>query len=103
MQPATVYYVRVSIRGWKSRKLKRFYEKGRVQGISPEMAPRIETRLDALDSAELVEDMDIPGWAFHPLKGNRKGTYAVEVQANWRITFEFENGNAYVVDLEDYH
>ena len=47
--------------------------------------------------------MNIPSWHFHPLKGDRKGTYAVTVQANWRITFKFENGEAFDVDLEDYH
>ena len=47
--------------------------------------------------------MNLPGLGFHPLKGNRKGTYAVTVSGNWRITCQFEGENAVNVDLEDYH
>ncbi len=47
--------------------------------------------------------MALPGYAFHPLKGDRKGTYAVSVSGNWRITFGFANGDATGVNLEDYH
>ncbi|MEM8489465.1 MAG: type II toxin-antitoxin system RelE/ParE family toxin [Pseudomonadota bacterium] len=93
----------MAIKGWKSRKLKRFYEKGKSAGIPAQMESKLETRLDALHAAAEVGDMDLPGWGFHPLKGNRAGTYAVKVTGNWRVTFEFEDGNAYVVDLEDYH
>jgi toxin HigB-1 len=45
----------------------------------------------------------LPGYRFHPLKGNRKGAYAVTVRANWRVTFEWEDGSAVRADLEDYH
>lgn len=59
--------------------------------------------LDLLDASKQPEDMKLPGYDFHPLKGNRKGTYAISVSGNWRITFEFEGENAVDVDLEDYH
>lgn len=59
--------------------------------------------LDRLDAAIRPEDMNLPGYRFHGLKGDRKGTYAVSVSGNWRITFRFEKGDAVDVDLEDYH
>jgi len=46
--------------------------------------------------------MDLPGFRLHPLKGNRKGFWAIDVSKNWRIVFRFEEGNVYVVDYEDY-
>jgi plasmid maintenance system killer protein len=57
----------------------------------------------ALDQASDVQDMNQPTFRLHPLKGNRKGVWAVTVRANWRATFRFEGGDAYDVDLEDYH
>lgn len=47
--------------------------------------------------------MDIPGYRLHQLKGVRQETWSISVNVNWRITFEFENGHAYIVDYEDYH
>ena len=47
--------------------------------------------------------MNIPGYKFHPLTGNRKGTYAMTVTGNWRITFRFDGKDAIDVNLEDYH
>ena len=66
-------------------------------------AKRLHLILAQLNQAVTVADMNFPGSALHPLKGDRKGTWAVTVQANWRITFRFENGNAEVVNYEDYH
>lgn len=59
--------------------------------------------LAALDTAAAIGDMDIPGFGLHPLKGNRKGRWAVKVSGNWRVTFEFGDGHAYLLDYEDYH
>jgi len=50
-----------------------------------------------------AKDLDLPGYQFHSLKGDRKGSYAVSVSGNWRITFRFEAGDASDVNLEDYH
>ena len=60
-------------------------------------------QLAALDSAQAVADMDIPGFLLHELRGNRKGQWAISVNGNWRVTFEFRDGNAFVLDYEDYH
>jgi proteic killer suppression protein len=59
--------------------------------------------LDRLDASKVARDMNVPGYNFHPLTGDRKGTYAVTVTGNWRITFEFGDKGAKRVDLEDYH
>ena len=59
--------------------------------------------LAALDTAQLVTDMDLPGWRFHRLKGNQAGRWSVTVSDNWRMTFEFHDGNAHVLDFEDHH
>ena len=59
--------------------------------------------LAALDTASVISDMDVPGFYLHPLKGARKKKWAVSVSGNWRMTFEFEDGNAYSLNYEDYH
>lgn len=59
--------------------------------------------LDRLDAAISPEDMRLPGYDFHRLQGNRRGTYAVSVSGNWRMTFRFDGKDAVHVDLEDYH
>jgi len=59
--------------------------------------------LIALDTATTLEDMDIPGFSLHPLKGSEKGRWSIWVNGNWRVTFEFREGNAYILDYEDYH
>lgn len=56
-----------------------------------------------LDTATSVDDMDIPGFRLHSLKGRDKGRWSIRVNGNWRMTFEFQDGNAYILDYEDYH
>ncbi len=58
---------------------------------------------DLLNTSTSIEDMDLPGFRLHQLKGNRKELWAIDVSKNWRIVFRFEEGNVYVVDYEDYH
>jgi proteic killer suppression protein len=60
-------------------------------------------QLVALDTAQEIGDMDIPGFKLHPLKGKLKGRWSISVSGNWRITFEFREGNVFVLDYEDYH
>ena len=60
-------------------------------------------QLAALDSAQVIGDMDVPGFDLHELRGDRKGQGAISVNGNWRVTFEFRDGNAFVLDYEDYH
>lgn len=72
-------------------------------GVQPKQAARIGLVLDLLEAAAKPEDVNFPGSDFHRLKGNRKDVYSVHVNGNWTITFQFKNGDAYDVDLEDYH
>jgi len=64
---------------------------------------KIKIRLEAIDSASNIEDIRLPGYDLHELKGNRKGVWSVKISGNWRITFRFKDGQAYEVDREDYH
>ncbi len=60
-------------------------------------------QLTALDTAQTIEDMNIPGFRLHPLKGRRSGYWAITVNKNWRLTFQFDNGDVYDINYEDYH
>ncbi len=60
-------------------------------------------QLVALDTAQDIGDMDIVGYQLHPLKGNRKGIWSISANGNWRVTFEFLDGNSHIVNYEDYH
>ena len=60
-------------------------------------------RLAALDTAQTIDDLDIPGFRLHTLKGKKKGLWAIDVSGNWRLTFRFEEGSVYDVNYEDYH
>jgi proteic killer suppression protein len=72
-------------------------------GIQPRHKQKLRIRLTALDTATGIEDMDLPGFRLHPLKGDKKGLWAIDVSKNWRIVFKLQDGNVYFVDYEDYH
>lgn len=91
------------IKSWLNKGLKDFFETGSKKGIPPELAARIRIRLDALNAAVLVTDLDLPGFKLHELKGDRKGTWSIWVNGNWWITFGFVGGEATDANLEDYH
>lgn len=83
--------------------LERFYHTGATSGIQAMHAKRLRLILALLDAAVVIKDMDAPGLRLHRLKGEKKDLWAVTVQANWRVTFRFEDGNAEIVNYEDYH
>ena len=91
------------IKSFKHKGLRVFFETGSKKGIQAKHAIKLRLQLAALDTAQVIEDMDIPGYRLHQLKGLLKDTWSITVNGNWRITFEFENGHAYIVDYEDYH
>ena len=91
------------IRSFKHKGLARFFETGSKSGIQAQHADRLRLILGRLSAASAPEDMGLPGLRLHPLRGPRKGTWAVWVSGNWRITFRFVEGDADVVDYEDYH
>jgi proteic killer suppression protein len=90
------------IKSFRHKGLRRLYETGRTAGIQAAHAKRLRMQLAALDTARMVEDMDIPGFRLHPLKGELRGCWSITVNGNWRLTFEFRDGNAYILDYEDY-
>lgn len=91
------------IKSFVHKGLRRYYETGNVSGIDPSHRQKIRIRLTALDTATTIEDMDLPGFRLHSLRGDKQGLWAIDVSKNWRITFEFFDGDAYIVNYEDYH
>lgn len=91
------------IRSFRHKGLERYFTKSERKGIDAKQEARIRRILDRLDAATRPEDMNLPGYRFHALKGDRKGSYAVSVSGNWRMTFDFDGGDAVDVNLEDYH
>lgn len=91
------------IKSFKHKGLQKFFETGSTAGIDAQQANKIRLRLAALDAAETIEDMNRVGYNLHQLKGNKSGTWSITVTGNWRITFQFENGHAYITNYEDYH
>ena len=83
--------------------LAKLFESGSTSGVQSSHAKRLRLQLAALDTAQVIDDMDIPGFGLHPLKGKLKGRWSIGVNGNWRLTFEFKDGNVYVLDYEDYH
>lgn len=91
------------IRAFKHKGLARFFETGSKAGIQPQHAERLRLILGRLSAATSPHDMALPGLDLHPLGGDRKGTWAVSVSGNWRVTFKFVEKDADAVDYEDYH
>ena len=91
------------IQTFRHRGLKRLYERGDPSQVRADQAQRIALALADLDDANKPSDLDLPGYRLHPLKGDLKGFWSISISANWRISFRFEEGDAYDVDLVDYH
>jgi proteic killer suppression protein len=84
--------------------LARFFHEGNTRGVNAQHAPRLRILLTALNTATRPENMRLlPGAKLHPLKGERKGQWAVCVSGNWRMIFEFDGEDATNIDLVDYH
>ena len=91
------------IKSFKHKGLEAFFASGSTRGIQAAHSSKLRLQLAALNTASVIEDMNIPGYRLHPLKGERKGIWSITVNGNWRVTFEFKDGNAYIVNYEDYH
>jgi proteic killer suppression protein len=91
------------IKSFKHEGLEKFYESGNTKGIQANHARKQQMQLAALDTAQTIEDMDIPGYRLHQLTRSRKGIWSITVNANWRLTFEFTEGNVHILNYEDYH
>jgi toxin HigB-1 len=91
------------IRSFKHRGLRRLFLRGDRKQVRADQLKRIEDILARLNVADRAEEMALPGYRLHPLKGDLQGFWSVMVSGNWRIIFRFEEGDALDVDLIDYH
>jgi len=91
------------IKSFRHKGLKQFYETGSMRGIQADHAPKLRRQLARLEVAEVPQDMNIPGWDLHPLKGTLKGHWSVKLNGNWRLTYAFDDGDVVLVDYQDYH
>jgi len=91
------------IKSFRHKGLQRFFERGIKSGIQSKHAQRLRLQLAALDTALTIEDMDIPGYRLHKLKGKAKNRWSIWVNGNWRLTFEFRDGDVHILNYEDYH
>jgi toxin HigB-1 len=91
------------IRHFRHRGLKRLYDSDDRSAVNPQHADKIARMLARLDVATRPQELNVPGFRLHPLKGDLAGYWSITVSANWRIIFRFEKGDATDVDLVDYH
>jgi toxin HigB-1 len=91
------------IQNFKHKGLKKLFESGHTRGVKSEHVERLRRILALLETAETINDMDLPGLDLHELKGKREGTLSVKVSGTWRVTFNIRNGDIFDVNYEDYH
>ncbi len=91
------------IKSFRHKGVERFFLKGSKRGIQPEHTGKLARQLQRLDAARRPQDMNVPGWRLHALKGELAGHWAVSVSGNYRLTFRFDVEDAELVDYQDYH
>jgi proteic killer suppression protein len=92
------------VKSFRHKGLAQMFATGDARGVPPTLVRRLRERLSALHAASTAKDLDLPGYRLHRLKGDRAGRWAIDVNGPWRVTFELsEDGDAYRVDLEQYH
>jgi len=91
------------ILSWKHKGLKLFFQSGSTSGIRPDHSRRLANILFVLNRATNPEEVNLPGWRLHPLKGNLSGYWSVTVTANWRVIFRFVGTDIELVNYLDYH
>jgi len=91
------------IKSFKHKGLELFYETGKLSGVQAHHQKKLQMQLAALETALVIDDLKIPGYNLHPLKGHRKEEWSITVNGNWRLTFKFDDGNVYILNYEDYH
>lgn len=90
------------IGSWRHKGFRELFQSGKSAKVRADQHRKCLRLLDALEQAAVPEDMNLPGWHFHGLQGKPK-RYAVAVNGPWRLTFGFVDGDAFDVDLEQYH
>lgn len=91
------------IRSFRHKGLADLYRTGKTAKVKPDLRARILRRLDALNAAGDLAELNLPGFDFHPLRGFKPTRYSLHVNGPWCITFEWADGDALHVDLEQYH
>ncbi|MDY0221956.1 MAG: type II toxin-antitoxin system RelE/ParE family toxin [Desulfobacterium sp.] len=91
------------IKSFKHKGLEDFFYSGSKKGINLSHSSKLAKILDRLNASNEIKDMHYPGSYLHQLSGNKKGQHSVRVSGNWRVFFKFINGDAYIVDYDDYH
>lgn len=91
------------IKSIRHKGLAKFYGSGSTAGVQTAHVKRLRLLLAALDTAQVIEDLSIPGFGLHALKGKLNGRWSIWVNGNWRLTFQFKDGHVHVLDYEDYH
>jgi proteic killer suppression protein len=91
------------IKSFQHKGLRKFWETESTAGIQATHATKLRLILQRIHGADKVQDIDFHGARLHPLKGSMKGLWSITVNGNWRITFRFENGDAYILNYTDYH
>lgn len=91
------------IKSFKHKGLELFFLQGKSAGIQAKHKTKLRMQLAALDTATVIEDLKILGYRLHPLKGKPSNLWSITVNGNWRLTFEFDAGNGYILNYEDYH
>ncbi len=89
--------------GFRHKGLEIFYRTGSTRGIQAAHAKKLRHILGFLEVAAGQEDMNVPSFKLHQLKGDLKGHWSVWVNGNWRVTFRFTGANVELVDYQDYH
>jgi len=89
--------------GFRHKGLEKFYRTGTTKGIQPSHAEKLRRILGMLDVAIELDDLNVPAFKLHQLKGDLKGHWAIWVNGNWRVTFRFVGIDIELVDYQDYH
>lgn len=96
-------YSQAVIRSFRHKGIEAFFLSGTLRGIQAGHADRLRRQLFLLNNAANALDMNVAGWRLHQLKGSLRGHWSVCVSGNWRLTFMFVDGDAILVDYQDYH
>ena len=91
------------IKSFQHKGLKAFYNTGNTKGIRVDHANRLARVLSFLDRASSPDDLDLPGWRLHPLKGDKAHYWSITISGNWRVIFRFDGDHVELVDYLDYH
>lgn len=91
------------IKSFRHKGLRKFFETGSTAGIQAKHSAKLQIQLTALDSAKRPQDMSAPSWKLHPLKGGLREHWSITINGNWRLTFTFDEGDAILVDYQNYH